>query len=1290
MRLLLLGILCIVNVKSREILAAQSEGEGALVKLYESTGGTNWVNKTGWLSSSNHCTWYGITCESGKVTAIKLHANNLVGTIASIDFPPTISILRLDNNQIAGTIPMSLWNLRNMQQLRLDHNQFTGALPRTNQLGMRPQKSCIALFPDKCGAQCPVQAALSSGMILGTCPSTLPSGKHCLPECDDGFEPLGDSIEMSCDLGSMVTTGSCVSGGGGSMKGETGSRCSSAKRRSVKGKTVSRCESANRRDSAPPHLVFATAGCSCNLQYGVQTGVQQARRNLQYDEKCQNEQYKTKWQFSPQCHNLKTLRLDNNRFSGGIPETFEFPSVEAMSLAWNWLSGDAIGALTTISGEQSNTLMFLNLADNALWGQTPNFPSLKLESPFCWSTHTKGALTSPELQELFCADDTSSCLECNGVSVQPVAHENNIVSYNGSDWMTLDKVDPMDSDRSGCQTTAIETPKGWRLAPDDPITQNVVAHFPWGTQALILESGSSYRTRGTDSPPCPYNPSNPLANGGVCGPGASSDAGVGVGHFSAQLFSTELWPEKHKVEKCSRRILVTRKRKNLGNIPTLHACGGEYIGQVRCADSSAQNLPVLTLSTHPVTSHLSIKSNGKGEGQCWAVEADTLVEIDPETGASTVKFKRFTYNPYTLPPFDLTDLEIQQDGQSFNGKLSFSDPQKEYPQNCTVTNVKNHVDTAVDTSDLPDNYEFPTAVPILDQGLGGTCFAFAAASAITDRFHKTSPNYLGDAMVSPQFFVDFVSFWVGKDSDINKIDKYEDGDFEPNFGGCRGGGFAVSMFMYMEQYGAATCAGNCSGGCAPYTPCDTDDDVPAKKKPAALPSCSKQNDTTTKKSSRRAHVHKHTLDNQIRNIDSHAGDGPQARMSCSRFKRKSGNDQCNDSQCATVVPGSSNCITITNMDDCNTAAIVERIQREIFVNGSVVARIMVDEELHAWGAGGIHQHDVYVGGHEGVGGHEVKMTGWGVQTDPKTNMTQKYWKVANSWGKEWNGDGFFKVLRGENVLGIESQICFATPLLPSGGTTTATAGDGAPTPSPVPPSIGTLLQRAQVKNRLQKLSTAGAGDWLERNVSSPAVHNAAEAWMEAAFDSRRASPNSGTFSVTSAHSKVVNGAFIKLEMDTTSPSGYGLQVSTLVHRDASGMHTFKWSTIDLDEESKAAYLAASNEVNTEDGTELNWLWYSLGGLGMLGVALAIIVRSKQLAAAGKEESVEQLDMRKHQHSVATVDMLDAVPSEPSGISDHDHDHADDKTDGLQGVAGSSKHEIRSRSTSQQGGVVLLD
>jgi cathepsin B len=53
---------------------------------------------------------------------------------------------------------------------------------------------------------------------------------------------------------------------------------------------------------------------------------------------------------------------------------------------------------------------------------------------------------------------------------------------------------------------------------------------------------------------------------------------------------------------------------------------------------------------------------------------------------------------------------------------------------------------------------------------------------------------------------------------------------------------------------------------------------------------------------------------------------------------------------------------------------------------------------------------------QALGGHAVKFLGWGVE-----NGTP-YWLVANSWNNEWGDKGTFKILRGQDECGIESDM----------------------------------------------------------------------------------------------------------------------------------------------------------------------------------------------------------------------------------------------------------------------------
>merc|ERR1719204_2305614 len=86
------------------------------------------------------------------------------------------------------------------------------------------------------------------------------------------------------------------------------------------------------------------------------------------------------------------------------------------------------------------------------------------------------------------------------------------------------------------------------------------------------------------------------------------------------------------------------------------------------------------------------------------------------------------------------------------------------------------------------------------------------------------------------------------------------------------------------------------------------------------------------------------------------------------------------------------------------------IQRSIMTDGPCETAFSVYEDFANY-VSGIYHH--VTGGMEG--GHAVRIVGWGVEDGVK------YWKVANSWNPYWGESGYFRIRRGNNECGIESQ-----------------------------------------------------------------------------------------------------------------------------------------------------------------------------------------------------------------------------------------------------------------------------
>ena len=102
-----------------------------LTALYNATNGTNWTNKGNWLSERPLGDWYGVTTdENGRVTELRLTANNLNGSIPSnLGDLDRLAALDFESNGLNGTIPPELGKLRNLAEFWLSLNNLEGTVP---------------------------------------------------------------------------------------------------------------------------------------------------------------------------------------------------------------------------------------------------------------------------------------------------------------------------------------------------------------------------------------------------------------------------------------------------------------------------------------------------------------------------------------------------------------------------------------------------------------------------------------------------------------------------------------------------------------------------------------------------------------------------------------------------------------------------------------------------------------------------------------------------------------------------------------------------------------------------------------------------------------------------------------------------------------------------------------------------------------------------------------------------------------------------------------------------------
>jgi len=114
------------------------------------------------------------------------------------------------------------------------------------------------------------------------------------------------------------------------------------------------------------------------------------------------------------------------------------------------------------------------------------------------------------------------------------------------------------------------------------------------------------------------------------------------------------------------------------------------------------------------------------------------------------------------------------------------------------------------------------------------------------------------------------------------------------------------------------------------------------------------------------------------------------------------------------------------------------IAKSIMTSGPVEAAFTVYSDFENYAGGIYHKTSGSV-----AGGHAIRIVGWGVEDGTK------YWKVANSWNPYWGEKGYFRIKRGNDECGIESQVAAS-----SGSVKWVTPGAG-PAPSPPAPPTPT-------------------------------------------------------------------------------------------------------------------------------------------------------------------------------------------------------------------------------------------
>jgi Leucine-rich repeat (LRR) protein len=157
----LLATVAFIFISLYSVGQSRQQDSLALVSVYNATVGSNWTNKTNWLSTQIGV-WNGVTLNSSKrVFRVRLQNNNLTGNIPHrIGVMSSLTELILTNNHLSGAISDSIGRLSNLATLDLSGNRFTGSLPIS--IGALPNLTTLTLDNNLLHGNLPVLSGAAS------------------------------------------------------------------------------------------------------------------------------------------------------------------------------------------------------------------------------------------------------------------------------------------------------------------------------------------------------------------------------------------------------------------------------------------------------------------------------------------------------------------------------------------------------------------------------------------------------------------------------------------------------------------------------------------------------------------------------------------------------------------------------------------------------------------------------------------------------------------------------------------------------------------------------------------------------------------------------------------------------------------------------------------------------------------------------------------------------------------------------------------------------------------------
>lgn len=155
-----------------------------------------WDDTDYWLTKAGICMFYGVTChhrpgtpltevtynDNNGVTSLRLMKNNLQGSLPKEIFTglPDLRVLELQGNDLVGTLPIEIGNLRKIEYLKLENNSLSSTIPTEICLLDRLEHLEIGnndwtgILPEELGELQQLSAlGVFNSQLTGTLPSSL-------------------------------------------------------------------------------------------------------------------------------------------------------------------------------------------------------------------------------------------------------------------------------------------------------------------------------------------------------------------------------------------------------------------------------------------------------------------------------------------------------------------------------------------------------------------------------------------------------------------------------------------------------------------------------------------------------------------------------------------------------------------------------------------------------------------------------------------------------------------------------------------------------------------------------------------------------------------------------------------------------------------------------------------------------------------------------------------------------------------------------------------------------------